>query len=185
MGHWFSAMTMKSVGMATQEMVETCQEQFRSEDGQAVLSGTKLPSEVPGWYSKCIAVATQSSLREMVAPSALVMFSPLVMGIFFGKFALSGLLVGGIVSGVQMALSASNSGGAWDNAKKFITSAKYDGPDQHLKAELQKGTKSYQASIVGDTVGDPLKDTSGPAINILMKLMAIVALVFAPFVAST
>jgi len=186
--YWFSAMTMKSVGMAAQEMVETCQEQFRSEDGQAVLAGTKLPSEVPGWYSKCIAVATQSSLREMVAPSALVMFSPLVVGIFFGKFALSGLLVGGIVSGIQMALSASNTGGAWDNAKKYIEAGKYQkegGTDKFLLESMVKGTQAHKAAVIGDTVGDPLKDTSGPAINILMKLMAIIALVFAPFVAST
>jgi len=182
----FSALTIKAVGEAAKDMVNQCKLQFNDTDtysGPQILAGEKKPDAK--WYEDCTGIATKKSLEEMKLPGALVMLSPLVMGIFFGKFALSGLLVGGIVSGVQMALSASNSGGAWDNAKKFITSAKYDGPDQHLKAELQKGTKSYQASIVGDTVGDPLKDTSGPAINILMKLMAIVALVFAPFVAST
>jgi len=109
----------------------------------------------------------------MLAPGALVMLSPLLMGIFFGKFALSGLLVGAVVSGVQMALSSSNTGGAWDNAKKLI------------EQNNQKGTDQHEAAVVGDTVGDPLKDTSGPAINILMKLMAIISLVFAPFIAST
>lgn len=156
------------------------------------------------------------------------MLSPLLMGIFFGKFALSGLLVGGIVSGIQMALSASNTGGAWDNAKKYIEANKYhrnllaqagvtdeeeiqailnpsEGKvpsaasanwqktledkgilaDKALLEKMVKGTDAHTAAVVGDTVGDPLKDTSGPAINILMKLMAIIALVFAPFIAAT
>jgi inorganic pyrophosphatase len=204
--YWFSAMTMKSVGMAAEEMVETCKAQFDTEDGQRVLKGEKdftpdmwrSKDEATlgmGWYELCIARATDSSLKEMVAPSALVMLAPLVVGIFFGKFTLSGLLVGGIISGIQMALSASNTGGAWDNAKKYIEAEKYM---ENLKAEgrvgeadagllqaMMKHTDAHKASIVGDTVGDPLKDTSGPAINILMKLMAIIALVFAPFIAST
>jgi inorganic pyrophosphatase len=184
--YWFSAMTMKSVGLAAMEMVETCKKQFESEYGKKVLAGEVTPTEE--WYAECIAVATQSSLKEMVAPSALVMFSPLIMGIFFGKFALSGLLVGGIVSGIQMALSASNTGGAWDNAKKYIEAGKYEeegGTDEVFLKAMQKGTEAHTAAVIGDTVGDPLKDTSGPAINILMKLMAIIALVFAPFVAAT
>merc|ERR1711998_10141 len=175
--YWFSAMTMKSVGLAAMEMVETCKEQFASDYGKQVLAGEVTPTEE--WYSECIAVATQSSLKEMVAPSALVMFSPLIMGIFFGKFALSGL---------QMALSASNTGGAWDNAKKYIEAGKYEeegGTDKVFLEEMRKGTDAHTAAVIGDTVGDPLKDTSGPAINILMKLMAIIALVFAPFVAAT
>merc|ERR1719198_1856823 len=134
---------MKSVGMAAQQMVETCRKQFKSPDGMEVLAGTKKPEEVEGWYSECIQVATASSLEEMVAPSALVMFSPLVVGIFFGKFALSGLLVGGIVSGIQMALSASNTGGAWDNAKKYIEAGKYKaegGTDKFLLESMEKGT---------------------------------------------
>merc|ERR1711896_61118 len=107
----------------------------------------------------------------MLAPGALVMLSPLLMGIFFGKFALSGLLVGAVVSGVQMALSSSNTGGAWDNAKKLI------------EQNNQKGTDQHEAAVVGDTVGDPLKDTSGPAINILIKLSAITSLVFGNYIA--
>merc|ERR1719421_2426337 len=177
-------------------MVQTCQKQFETEIGAKILKGEAQPheytsDEYPGenaWYAECIEVATQSSLREMVAPSALVMFSPLVVGIFFGKFALSGLLVGGIVSGIQMALSASNTGGAWDNAKKYIEAGKYKkegGTDKFLLESMEKGTHAHKAAVIGDTVGDPPKDTSGPAINILMKLMAIIALVFAPFVAST
>merc|ERR1711871_1653429 len=186
--YWFSAMTMKSVGKAAEKMVKTCQEQFATEIGKKILADEAKPDEYGEnnkWYAECIAVATQQSLREMVAPSALVMFSPLVMGILFGKFALSGLLVGGIVSGIQMALSASNTGGAWDNAKKYIEADKYEGTDEELKKDMQKGSNAHKAAVIGDTVGDPLKDTSGPAINVLMKLMAIIALVFAPFVAST
>merc|ERR1711871_301201 len=174
-------------------MVQTCRTQFATDEGKEILAGTRTPGKE--WYKKCIEEATQASLSEMGPPSALVMLSPLIIGIFFGKFALSGLLVGGIVSGVQMALSASNTGGAWDNAKKYIearkyhapTEAKHPDPEVHQKLceEMGKGTKAHQAAVVGDTVGDPLKDTSGPAINILMKLMAIIALVFAPFIAAT
>merc|ERR1711998_664560 len=192
--YWFSAMTMKSVGLAAMAMVQTCEKQFKTPIGEKIIKADRaeamalideyVSEEYSGenaWYAECIAVATQQSLREMVAPSALVMFSPLVVGIFFGKFALSGLLVGGIVSGIQMALSASNTGGAWDNAKKYIEAK--DIPDK--PAGLNKGAPAHIAAVIGDTVGDPLKDTSGPAINILMKLMAIIALVFAPFVAAT
>merc|ERR1719247_2578095 len=181
---------MKSVGLAAEGMVDKVREQFRSEVGKAILAGTLNPKDVEAikelqkkhnddtccdkgdWYGACIKVATNMSLQEMIAPGALVMLSPLFMGILFGKYALSGLLVGGIVSGVQMAVSASNTGGAWDNAKKQI------------EQENKKGTPEHMAAVIGDTVGDPLKDTSGPAVNILMKLMAIIALVFAPFIAA-
>jgi inorganic pyrophosphatase len=185
----FSAMTMKSVGLAAEKMVDKVREQFNSEIGKAILAGEVDPKdkiklqelqkkfndtsiEDGDWYGACIKVATNMSLQEMIAPGALVMLSPLFMGILFGKYALSGLLVGGIVSGVQMAVSASNTGGAWDNAKKQI------------EQENKKGTPEHMAAVIGDTVGDPLKDTSGPAVNILMKLMAIIALVFAPFIAA-
>lgn len=190
----FSAMTMKSVGMAAKAMVEEVRLLFQecANDKHAALF---LKDDQTEFYAKCkelelapkitalpnfndfyarpIDIATRASLSEMLAPGALVMLSPLLMGIFFGKFALSGLLVGAVVSGVQMALSSSNTGGAWDNAKKLI------------EQNNQKGTDQHEAAVVGDTVGDPLKDTSGPAINILMKLMAIISLVFAPFIAST
>ncbi len=122
-------------------------------------------------YRRCVEISTQASLREMIAPGALVILSPIVTGFFFGVHALTGLLAGGLVSGVQMAISASNTGGAWDNAKKYIEAGAHGG----------KGSEAHKAAVVGDTVGDPLKDTSGPALNILMKLMAIISLVFADF----
>merc|ERR1711871_813771 len=174
-------------------MVQTCRTQFATDEGKEILTGTRTPGKE--WYKKCIEEATQASLSEMGPPSALVMLSPLIIGIFFGKFALSGLLVGGIVSGVQMALSASNTGGAWDNAKKWVSSKGYAESESELKKLIEASgddekvkeahKNALDATIIGDTVGDPLKDTSGPAINILMKLMAIIALVAAPFVAAT
>eukprot|EP00164_Ancoracysta_twista_P001462 GFYU01001908.1.p2 GENE.GFYU01001908.1~~GFYU01001908.1.p2 ORF type:complete len:739 (+),score=243.77 GFYU01001908.1:31-2217(+) len=160
----FSAMTMKSVGLAANEMVEEVRRQFREIPG--LMEGTGTPD-----YKRCVEISTQASLREMIAPGALVLLSPLVVGLFFGSEALAGLLAGGLVSGVQMAISASNTGGAWDNAKKYIEAGNLGG----------KGTDVHAAAVIGDTVGDPLKDTSGPALNILMKLMAINSLVFAPF----
>merc|ERR1711981_980568 len=123
-------------------------------------------------YERCVSIATKASLSEMLAPGALVIFSPLVVGILLGKYMLAGLLAGALVSGVRMAISSSNSGGAWDNAKKYI--------EQNGK----KHTKEHEAAVIGDTVGAPLKDTSGPALNILIKLMAVESLVFAPFFAS-
>jgi len=123
-------------------------------------------------YATCVAISTKSSLRMMVAPGALVMLTPLVAGFFFGKLALSGVLAGTLVSGVQMAISAANTGGAWDNAKKYIESEAFEGQG--------KGSDMHKAAVVGDTVGDPLKDTSGPSLNILIKLTAIISLVFAP-----
>jgi len=125
-------------------------------------------------YDACIKISTEASLREMIAPGALVMLAPLLTGTFFGVYAVYGLLTGGLLSGVQMAISMSNTGGAWDNAKKYISG----GHDESLGG---KGGENYKAAVIGDTVGDPLKDTSGPALNILMKLMAIVSLVFADF----
>ena len=145
-------------------------------------------SITPPDYAACVAVATEGSLREMIAPAALVIFTPLLVGFCFGKFALSGLLIGGLVSGVQMAISSSNTGGAWDNAKKYIESGQMkkliEGTNQPSQVSLKKHSDElacpeHQAAVVGDTVGDPLKDTSGPSLNILVKLMAILSLVFA------
>jgi inorganic pyrophosphatase len=129
----------------------------------------KLPN-----YERCIKISTQSSLREMFAPGLLVLLSPIVIGFLFGAKGVSGLLAGAIVSGVQIAISFSNTGGAWDNAKKYIEAGSLvvDG------VRLGKRTEAHKASVIGDTVGDPLKDTSGPSINILIKLMAITSLVF-------
>lgn len=163
--YWFSALTMKAVGVAAFEMVNEVRRQFRNDAG--ILSGESKPD-----YAGCIAISTEASLRQMIAPGALVMGTPLIVGFIFGCEALAGVLLGALVSGVQMAISMSNTGGAWDNAKKYIEQGKL-GPDQG------KGSDSHKAAIVGDTVGDPLKDTSGPAINIVMKLMAVESLVFA------
>jgi len=157
----FSAMTMTSVGYAAQDMVEECRMQFKE-----ILAGTAQPD-----YDRCIKISTEASLKEMIAPGLLVMLSPLAAGLLFGKNCTAGLLTGSLVSGVQMAISMSNTGGAWDNAKKFI------------EATGAKGSEQHKNAVTGDTVGDPLKDTSGPAINIVMKLSAIISLVFGGFIA--
>jgi inorganic pyrophosphatase len=171
--YWFSAMTMKSVGQAANEMVREVARQFREIPG--LLEGT--PGHGPPDHARCIAISTDASLREMVAPAVLVMSTPLLFGIFLGVDAVAGLLAGAISSSIQMAISASNTGGAWDNAKKYVEKGALiiDGVVQ------RKGSEIHKAAVVGDTVGDPLKDTSGPALNIVMKLMAILALVFADF----
>jgi H(+)-translocating pyrophosphatase len=163
--YWFSAMTMKSVGKAALDMVEEVRDQIRKEP--KILEGT-----VPPNYQRCISISTAASLREMILPGALVMCTPIVVGFLFGVKALSGILAGALVSGVQMAISSSNTGGAWDNAKKFIEAGGIEGE--------RKGGQVHKAAVIGDTVGDPLKDTSGPSLNILIKLMAIISLVFAP-----
>lgn len=168
--YWFSALTMKSVGIAAKQMVEEVTRQFNEKPQLLDPHTTERPD-----YNRCIAISTRASLKEMIPPGALVMLAPLVAGTFFGVNAVYGLLTGGLVSGVQMAISMSNTGGAWDNAKKFVEKAK---PDEPLKG---KGSDIHKAAVVGDTVGDPLKDTSGPSLNILMKLMAIISLVFAEY----
>jgi len=160
--YWFSALTMKSVGKAALEMVHEVRAQFRDHPG--ILSGEDKPD-----YERCIRISTEASLKEMIAPGALVMISPIAVGFLLGVEALAGMLAGSLVSGVQIAISASNTGGAWDNAKKYIEQGNLGG----------KGSEPHKAAVVGDTVGDPLKDTSGPSLNILIKLMAIISLVFA------
>jgi len=168
--YWFSAMTMKSVGKAAMGMVREIQRQFREIPG--LLEGKPGVKPDP---ARCVSIATAASLREMLAPGALVVLTPLIVGIVFGPEALAGLLPGSMVSGVMMALSAANTGGAWDNAKKYIEAGFMPG--------YGKGTPVHHAAVIGDTVGDPLKDTSGPALNILVKLMAIISVVFAPIMA--
>lgn len=158
----FTAQTMLAVGRAAEGMIHEVRRQFREIPG--LLQGTARAD-----YRSCVAISTNSALSEMVAPAVLVLFSPLVVGVVFGVEALAGLLAGSLISGLVMALSTSNSGGGWDNAKKYIE--KTEG----------KGTDKHKAAVVGDTVGDPFKDTSGPSLNILMKLMAIISLVFVPF----
>jgi len=164
----FAAMTMKSVGLAAMEMVMEVQRQFDEKPHLLDENPTERPD-----YDACIAISTNASLKEMIPPGAMVIFTPLLTGIFFGVNAVSGLLVGSLIASVQLAISMSNSGGAWDNAKKYIEKAS---PDSDLRG---KGSDIHKAAVVGDTVGDPFKDTSGPALNIVMKLMAVLSLVFA------
>merc|ERR1712050_779169 len=167
MPYAFAAWTMKSVGMAANDMVKECLEQFPKIMG---------PEKMTPDYEKCIRISTEASLREMLAPGALVILSPLVAGLGFGKNACAGLLSGALVSSVQLAISMSNTGGAWDNSKKFISAG-------GLGKDFVKGSEAHKNSVTGDTVGDPLKDTSGPALNIVMKLTAIISLVFGSAIA--
>jgi H(+)-translocating pyrophosphatase len=171
--YWFSALVMKSVGVAANSMVKEVKRQFDEIPG--LLEGT--PGHDPPDHERCIEIATEASLREMIPPGILIMSCPLLTGIFFGVEGVSGLLAGAISSSVQMAISSSNTGGAWDNAKKYVEKGCV-----MVDGEVQgKGSDIHKAAVVGDTVGDPLKDTSGPALNIVMKLMAILSLVFASF----
>ncbi|XBI41724.1 hypothetical protein VPH35_126153 [Triticum aestivum] len=171
--YWFSAMTMKSVGSAALKMVEEVRRQFNTIPG--LMEGTAKPD-----YATCVKISTDASIKEMIPPGTLVMLTPLIVGTFFGVETLSGVLAGALVSGVQIAISASNTGGAWDNAKKYIEA----GASEHAKSLGPKGSDCHKAAVIGDTIGDPLKDTSGPSLNILIKLMAVESLVFAPFFAT-
>jgi inorganic pyrophosphatase len=164
----FSAMTMKSVGTAAREMVVEVRRQFRNPQ---VKSGQIEPD-----YESCIKVSTKASLREMIPPGLLVILTPIFFGVVFHPKLVAGLLPGALLSGIQLAISMSNTGGAWDNAKKYIESGKLVGEDGSQK---KKGSDEHKAAVIGDTVGDPFKDTSGPSLNILIKLMAIISLVFA------
>jgi len=168
--YWFSALTMKSVGVAALAMVEEVRRQFRTIPGL-------MENTAQADYNKCIMIATDASLYEMIAPGCLVMLTPPITGIFFGTQCLAGVLAGALTSGIMIAISASNTGGAWDNAKKFIEA----GASPAARELGPKGSEAHKAAVVGDTVGDPLKDTSGPALNILIKLMAVESLVMAPF----
>jgi H+-translocating diphosphatase len=174
----FSAFTMQAVGDAANEMIAEITEQFA--DGK-IRAGLKKPN-----YDSCIAISTKASLKKMIIPGLMVIGSPLILGALFGPNAVGGLLAGCIVSGVQIAFSFSNTGGAWDNAKKYVeagihTTKTYIDPETKNKVLMKKKTECHQAAVTGDTVGDPLKDTSGPAINILIKLSAITSLVFGSF----
>lgn len=159
----FSAMTMEAVGDAANDMIEEVRRQFREDSG--IMEGTSKPD-----YARCVDISTGAALKKMLVPGLLAIVAPLAMGLLLGAQALGGLLAGALSSGVLMAIMMSNAGGAWDNAKKYIESGVHGG----------KGSEAHKAAVVGDTVGDPFKDTSGPSINILIKLMTIVSLVFAP-----
>jgi inorganic pyrophosphatase len=164
----FSAFTMKSVGKAANEMVLEVRRQFEEM--------RKNPSYEPE-YDKCVAISTRAALKEMILPACMVIFTPIVTGFLFGSKAVAGLLAGILVSGVQMATSSANSGGAWDNAKKYIEG------EYLIKKSDPRFKEVKAAAVTGDTVGDPMKDTSGPSLNILVKLSAIISLVFGGFFA--
>lgn len=159
----FSSLTMDSVSKAAQSMIEEVRRQFRTIPG--ILEGKGKPD-----YKNCVAISTHAALRQMILPGVLAIVSPIIIGVLLGAEALGGMLGGSLTTGVLLAIFMSNSGGTWDNAKKYIEGGHHGG----------KGSPSHKAAVVGDTVGDPFKDTSGPSINILIKLMTIVSLVFAP-----
>ncbi|MBE6030983.1 MAG: sodium-translocating pyrophosphatase [Clostridiales bacterium] len=163
----FSALTMTSVSKAANQMIEEVRRQFREDPG--LMAGTSKPD-----YARCVDISTQASLKEMIVPGLIAIVAPLAVGILFGTEALGGMLAGSLAAGVLLAIMMANAGGAWDNAKKYIEGGHYGG----------KGSETHRAAVVGDTVGDPFKDTSGPSINILIKLMTIVAVVFAPLFVS-
>ena len=159
----FSAFTMESVSKAAYKMIEEVRRQFREKPG--IMKGEEKPD-----YTSCVAISTTAALHEMLLPGVMAVVVPLIVGIVLGVESLGGLLSGALVTGVLMAIFMSNAGGAWDNAKKYIETGHHGG----------KGSEAHKAAVVGDTVGDPFKDTSGPSINILIQLMTIVSLVFAP-----
>ena len=159
---FFSALTMTAVGRAANSMIEEVRRQFREKPG--ILEGTEKPD-----YARCVEISTKGSLKEMIAPGVLAIAVPVAVGWLMGFKALGGLLAGSLASGAMMALFMANAGGAWDNAKKFVEGGAFGG----------KGSETHKAAVVGDTVGDPFKDTSGPSINILIKLMCVVSVVFA------
>jgi K(+)-stimulated pyrophosphate-energized sodium pump len=158
----FSSLTMEAVGKAAFQMIAEVRRQFKEIPG--IMEGTGTPD-----YKKCVDISTAAALKQMVIPGLLAVIVPIIVGLWNVQ-ALGGLLAGALSTGVLLAIMMANSGGAWDNAKKYIESGHLGG----------KGTETHSASVVGDTVGDPFKDTSGPSLNILIKLMTIVSLVFAP-----
>ena len=155
-------MTMDSVSKAAYSMIEEVRRQFREIPG--IMEGKAKPD-----YKTCVAISTTAALKEMLVSGIMAVVAPLAVGLILGSTALAGLLAGSLVSGVMMAMFMSNAGGAWDNAKKYIEEGNHGG----------KGSDAHKAAVVGDTVGDPFKDTSGPSINILIKLMTVVSTVFA------
>jgi K(+)-stimulated pyrophosphate-energized sodium pump len=162
MAFLFCGLTMNAVGRAAQSMVEEVRRQFREIKG--ILTGQATPD-----YARCVAISTKGAQREMLFPSLLAIIAPVLTGLVFGVAGVMGLLVGGLAAGFVLAVFMANAGGAWDNAKKYIEEGNLGG----------KGSDNHKATVVGDTVGDPFKDTSGPSLNILIKLMSMVAIVMA------
>ena len=158
----FSAMTIESVSKAANQMIEEVRSQFRSKPG--IMAGTEQPD-----YKRCVDISTKAAIKEMIIPSIIAIVAPILIGLWSLE-ALAGLLCGATITGVLMAIMMANAGGAWDNAKKYIEEGNHGG----------KGSEAHKAAVIGDTIGDPFKDTAGPSLNILIKLMSIVALVFAP-----
>jgi len=163
----FSSMTIQAVGRAATAIVNEVRRQFKEIPG--IMDGTGSPD-----YNRCVDISTKGSLKEMVMPGIIAVVSPLAIGFILGEAALGGLLIGAVSTGFLMGITMANSGGAWDNAKKYVELGNYGG----------KGSDAHKAAVEGDVVGDPFKDTSGPSLNILIKLMAIVSLVFAPLLIS-
>jgi len=163
----FCAMTMKSVGVTTSAIIEEVRRQWREIKG--LMEGTARPE-----YGKCVDIATRIALKEMLLPSIMTIVAPVIVGVVLGKYALAGFLIGALATGFILAITLNNAGGAWDNAKKWIEAGKFGG----------KGSNAHKAAVVGDTAGDPMKDTAGPSLNIMLKLMSVISLMLAPVLAN-
>jgi len=161
----FCAMTMKAVGITTEAIINEVRRQWREIKG--LMEGTAKPE-----YGKCVDIATRIALRQMLLPSIMTIVAPVIVGVVLGKYALAGFLIGALATGFILAIILNNAGGAWDNAKKWIESGKFGG----------KGSDAHKASVVGDTAGDPMKDTAGPSLNIMLKLMSVISLMLAPVI---
>ncbi len=159
----FCALTLKSVGRSSFSIVNEVRRQFKEMPG--IMDNTQKPD-----YARCVDICTRDSIKEMILPGVITILSPVVVGILLGPVALGAFLIGAIITGLVLAISFANSGGSWDNAKKWVETGAYGG----------KGSDAHKAAVVGDTVGDPMKDTSGPSLNIMIKLTSIIALVIAP-----
>ena len=153
-------MTIASVGKAANKMIEEVRSQFKNDPG--IMEGTSKPN-----YARCVDISTSAALKEMIAPGCIAILAPIVVGLVFGKYALGGLLIGGLSSAIMLAVFMANAGGAWDNAKKFIEEGHFGG----------KGSETHKTAVTGDTVGDPLKDTVGPSLDICIKIMSVISLV--------
>jgi K(+)-stimulated pyrophosphate-energized sodium pump len=161
----FCAMTMKSVGITTTAIIDEVRRQWREIKG--LMEGTAKPE-----YGRCVDICTTTALKEMLVPSILTIIAPVVVGVVLGKYALAGFLIGALATGFILAITLNNAGGAWDNAKKWIEAGQFGG----------KGSDAHKAGVVGDTAGDPMKDTSGPSLNIMLKLMSVISLMLAPVI---